>query len=172
MLPLAASGFQVVAIEPDEIALLGGVVEMPDGSHTHSLGLQERLKQEGIEHKVTVIAKDLLQIPSSFPQSDAIFTSCSWHYSCNHSVPLLYFIRKMQSLVTPGGLFCAEYMMPVEAKHEESEHYAREGEIEKLFGSGWITLEQFYTSVFLEKAHVHNLHDHYHRMGFILAQKS
>ena len=172
VLPLALRGYRVVAIELDQTALFGGPIESPDGSENQSLGLVERLRLEGLQEVVTVVAEDFLQSPPPASQSDAIFTSCSWHYSRNHWRPLASFVQKMQQRVKPGGIFCSEYMMPVEQKHDKIEHYPKEGQIEAMFGEGWTVLEQFYTTNFLEKGHAHNLQDHYHRMGFMLATRN
>lgn len=171
MLPLAERGYKVIAIELDSVALYGGTVRLPGGDEKHSLGLVERLRLEGLQDAVTVISEDFLQRSSPILLCDAIFTSCSWHYSRNHSTPLASFVQRLQERVNPGGIFCAEYMMPVEKRHEGIEHYAKEGQIGKLFCEGWMVTEQFYTPKFVEKGHVHNLQDHYHRMGFILAAR-
>ena len=78
----------------------------------------------------------------------------------------------MQAIVEEGGIFCAEYMMPCEPRHEGKEHYLREGELRKYFANDWEVLEEFYTVPFAEKAHVGNLVDHIHRMGFFMAKRA
>jgi hypothetical protein len=102
----------------------------------------------------------------------AIFTSCFWQYSLNHSVPLKKIIEKMQAVIEKDGIFCAEYMMPTENKHVLIEHYTEEGQLANCFPNlNWEIMECFYTEEFNEEAHIGNLNDHRHRMGFFMAKK-
>lgn len=84
VLPLAAAGYRVIAIEKDPFALHGGEVSLPGDTTAHALGLTDRLKREGLDNQVQVIEQDFLQ--SDLPEAgcDAVWTSCSWHYSANH----------------------------------------------------------------------------------------
>jgi hypothetical protein len=171
VLPLAEKGYHVKAIELDETALKGGSINLPSGEVGEMLGLRRRLDKEGLTDKVEIFASDFLNEAFVIPSTDAVFTSCSWHYSCNHVKPLENFIHKMQTGVNSDGIFCAEYMMPVEEKHYHSEHYVQEGKLHSMFNNGWLIIEEFYTEPFVEKAHVGNLTDHWHRMGFFMATK-
>lgn len=51
VIPLAAVGHRVIAIERDPVALHGGPVRLPDGTEAHSAGLIERLKQERLDDR-------------------------------------------------------------------------------------------------------------------------
>ncbi|MFZ2151717.1 MAG: class I SAM-dependent methyltransferase [Minisyncoccia bacterium] len=171
VLPLARRDWKVTALDVDETALKGGPIEFPKGNLTQSVGLLGRLQSCHLDHLVEIILGDLYEFA---PQQmfDVIFTSCSWHYSRNHHRPLRDFVHRMQQVVAHGGIFCAEYMMPVEAKHFLSEHYLHEGQLRQYFPSDeWQILEEFYTSPFCEKAHIGNLADHVHRMGFFMAKR-
>lgn len=171
VLPLIDKNWRVTAVDNDPVALFGGRIEFPKGIFIDTLGLEGRARELNLENGLKLVLGDMYEfVPES--QFDAIFTSCSWHYSKNHYRPVREFVRQMQECVLAGGIFCAEYMMPVETKHFDSEHYMHEGQIRNYFPSQeWEILEEFYTAPFREKAHLGNLEDHVHRMGFFMAQK-
>ncbi|CAM5729687.1 hypothetical protein SANTM175S_01851 [Streptomyces antimycoticus] len=64
VLPLAAAGYRVVAIERDPVALYGGEVILPGDTHAHAVGLIDRLKLEGFNDRVQVVEEDFLQADS------------------------------------------------------------------------------------------------------------
>lgn len=170
VLPLARRGFQVKAIERDALALDGGPVMLPGPEPGTMPGLRRRLDQEQLSHAVDVIQADLLET-DDLPPGDAVWTSCSWHYSTNHHRPLSEFIGKMAALCPdPGGLFGAEFMMPVLPGHFDIEHYLEAGAIRRYL-TGWRILWETYTPPFVEAAHVEQLSDHIHRMGLVIAQR-
>lgn len=171
VLPLIDKAWSVTAIDNDPIALYGGQIEFPKGVFLDTPGLRGRSRELDLELGLTLVLADMYEfVPEA--QYDVVFTSCSWHYSKNHQRPVRDFVRQMQRCVSVGGIFCAEYMMPVEAKHFDSEHYMHEGQIRNYFPrEEWDILEEFYTAPFRERAHLGNLEDHVHRMGFFMAQK-
>lgn len=169
VLPLAAAGYHVVAIERDPLAIHGGQVRLPGNVLTHATGLLTRLEIDDLQGQVRVVEQDFLAADSPLCRCDAVWTSCSWHYSVNHQRPLADFVRRMQQLVRPGGLFGAEFMMPVEQRHFLTEHYTSPERLSRHFTAGWIILMTLRTSEFAESAHVGQLHDHTHRMGFLIA---
>lgn len=75
----------------------------------------------------------------------------------------------MQQLVGPGGLFGAEFMMPIEQRHFLTEHYNSPERLSRHFADGWTILLTLRTSEFTERAHVGQLQDHTHRMGLLMA---
>lgn len=170
VIPLAEAGWIVAAIEVDSTALYGGMVEFPEIGPQKISGLAQRLRLEGLEQQVEIINDNFLtcNLPNI---CSAIFTSCSWHYSRNHNSPVRKFIERMQALVARRGILCAEYMMPCEPHHENQEHYLKEGELRRYFTDNWEVLDEFYSVPFAEKAHVGNLADHIHRMGFLMARR-
>lgn len=171
VIPLAEAGWGVIAIEVDKTALYGGYVEIPIIGRQKMMGLTGRLRIENLEQHIEIINADFLTCNLS-SLCFGIFTSCSWHYSRNHNRPLGEFIKRMQAVVAEGGIFCAEYMMPCESRHKAKEHYLKEGELRKHFENNWEVLEEFYTVSFTESAHVGNLVDHIHRMGFFMARRT
>lgn len=172
VLPLAAAGYRVVAVERDPFALHGGEVQLPGDTNAHAMGLIDRLKLEALYDQVQVVEEDFLQAESPQAHCDAVWTSCSWHYSANHHRPLADFVTRMQSLVRVGGLFGAEFMMPVEHRHYLIEHYTSPEKLGSHFAADWNVLLTLRTNEFTERAHVGQLQDHTHRMGLLLAART
>ncbi|MEU4581744.1 SAM-dependent methyltransferase [Kitasatospora aureofaciens] len=172
VLPLAAAGYRVIAFERDPQALHGGEVRLPGDVNVRALGLIGRLKSEGLDDRVQVIDEDFLDADRLDTLCDAVWTSCSWHYSANHHRPLAEFVARMQLLVPPGGLFGAEFMMPVDQHHHQIEHYTSPEKLSRRFTSAWTVLLTLRTGEFTERAHVGRLQDHTHRMGLLLAART
>jgi len=171
VLPLARRGVRVVAVERDPHAVNGGPVTLPGRTRAHMPGLRQRLEEEGLGGLVDVVEADLLNAWLGTEPFDAVWTSCSWHYSVNHTRPLASFITAMADLCRPhGGLLGAEYMMPVEPRHLRVEHYPEQGEVRRFF-QGWTIDWETYTAPFLEAPHVEQLAEHIHRMGLIIATR-
>lgn len=173
VLPLAAAGHRVIAIERDPVALHGGPVRLPDGTQAHSADLAERIKQEGLRERVQIVEGDLLDpdLPLD-AQCDAIWTSCSWHYSANYPRPLADFVTRMQTLVRAGGPFGAEFMMPVTARHGLIEHYTSPEGLSPHFSDEWNVRLTLRTSQFIEQPHLGRPHPHTHQMGALLATRT
>jgi hypothetical protein len=172
VLPLAAAGYRVIAIERDPLALHGGEVRLPGQISTHTMGLTDRLKQENLQEKVQIVEGDFLGPESLEIRCDAVWTSCSWHYSINHTRPLADFVARVQHLVGADGLFGAEFMMPVTQRQHLIEHYTSPERLSRHFTSDWTILLTLRTSEFTERAHVGQLQDHTHRMGMLLAARN
>lgn len=167
VLPLAQRGIRVVAVERNTTALNGGPVVLPGSGAATMPGLRKRLAEEGLSSLVEIIEADILDLTELEP-SDAVWTSCSWHYSINHRRTLGEFVGAMKRLCRPhGGVFGAEYMMPVEPRHLGLEHYPEEGGMRHYF-PGWSIDWETYTPPFREAPHVEQLHEHVHRMGLII----
>ncbi|WP_326611533.1 class I SAM-dependent methyltransferase [Streptomyces scopuliridis] len=169
VLPLAAAGYRVIAVERDPLALHGGSVHLPGDENAHTTGLIDRLKLQALHDRVQVVEEDFLQAEPLGVLCDAVWTSCSWHYSANHHSPLAEFVTRMQEMVRPGGLFGAEFMMPVTQRHYLIEHYTSPEKLRRRFIGDWDVLLTLRTNEFTERAHVGQLHDHTHRMGLLLA---
>jgi hypothetical protein len=172
VLPLAAAGYRVIAIERDPQALHGGQVHLPGDVNARALGLIDRLKLEELYDRVQVVEQDFLGAGPRDTLCDAVWTSCSWHYSANHHRPLAEFVARMQLLVRPNGLFGAEFMMPVEQRHHLIEHYTSPEKLSRHFASAWTVLLTLRTGEFTERAHIGKLQDHTHRMGLLLAART
>ncbi|UGT63911.1 class I SAM-dependent methyltransferase [Nocardia asteroides] len=172
VLPLASVGHRVVAIDSDQVALNGGEVLLPHSGVTYAPGLVERLADVGLTPLVRVVCADFLDTEPADLIADAVWTSCSWHYSANHERPLGDFVSRMQQVVRPGGVFGAEFMMPFEYRHEYVEHYTTPDRLTRYFDRHrWTVLLRLQTDTFTERAHVGRLHDHQHRMGLLIAKR-
>ncbi|MFJ9926684.1 SAM-dependent methyltransferase [Streptomyces misionensis] len=172
VLPLAAAGYRVVAIERDALAVHGGEVRLPGDSQVRAMGLIDRLKLEDLHDRVQVIEEDFLAGEPLNVPCEAVWTSCSWHYSANHHRPLAEFVDRMLRLVRPGGVFGAEFMMPVERRHHLVEHYTSPERLHRHFLGDWDMLLTLRTNEFTERPHIGRPHDHSHRMGLLLAARS
>ncbi|MFC5253436.1 class I SAM-dependent methyltransferase [Streptomyces nigrescens] len=169
VLPLARLGVRVLAVERNKSALDGGPVVLPGRTEASMPGLRKRLADEDLSGRVEIVEADILDLPDELDATDAVWTSCSWHYSINHRRPLGDFIAAMKRSCRPrGGVFAAEYMMPVEPWHLACEHYPEEGEMRRFFPD-WAIEWETYTPPFLEAPHVEQLHEHTHRMGLLIA---
>ncbi|WP_432013505.1 SAM-dependent methyltransferase [Streptomyces cucumeris] len=169
VLPLAAAGYDVVAIERDAVALHGGDVHLPGDSQAHALGLIDRLKLEELHDRVQIVEDDFLDGEPLSLQCEAVWTSCSWHYSANHHRPLAEFVDRMKRLVRQDGVFGAEFMMPVESRHHMIEHYTSPERLRHHFLGDWEVLLTLRTNEFTERPHIGRLRDHTHRMGMLMA---
>jgi hypothetical protein len=172
VLPLAQAGYHVIAIEKDPLALYGGEVLLPVIGMAAAPGLVARLKEAGLYDQVRIELVDFLDTDPAAFQADAVWTSCSWHYSVNHRRPLGDFVGRMQHCVSSGGLFGAEFMMPVAERHHQIEHYTTPTVLTDYFGKEWESLLSLKTEPFTECAHVGQRYDHTHRMGLLLAKRS
>ncbi|MFD7866245.1 class I SAM-dependent methyltransferase [Streptomyces sp. NPDC059783] len=172
VVPLADAGYRVIAIERDPLALHGGEVQVPGGGAGHAMGMIERLTQDGLHDRVQVVEDDFLASEPVTAPCDAVWTSCSWHYSANHHRSLGEFVDRMQRLVRPGGLFGAEFMMPLTQRHHVLEHYTSPERLRRYFTGDWDVLLTLRTDEFTERGHVGQPQDHNHRMGLLLAARA
>lgn len=170
VIPLARKNYRVLAIENDPLLINGGVVGGPNHKEIRVLGLKKRIEIEQASSRVKIIESNFFDVDLPF-LVDAIFTSSTWDCSINRDRPLKEYINKMQTLVKPAGLFCAEYMMPCEEKQKDSEHFLDEGKINVFFNKNWRVIEEFYTPVFKDEPHIGKIVPHNHRMGFFMAKK-
>ncbi|MEV6448484.1 class I SAM-dependent methyltransferase [Amycolatopsis sp. NPDC051716] len=172
VLPLAEAGYRVTAIDVNASALFGKqgvpsgqVEEKYPGSEN---GLEHRIHARQLTSRVSIIHGDICD--EKIPPHDALWTSCSWHYSLNHFRPLGSFIEALKQCVRPGGYFGAEYFMPVSMSHVDSEHYLEQGAIWNHLND-WKATWEAYTPPFIELPHVGQPESHIHRMGFVLASR-
>ncbi|OLE22059.1 MAG: hypothetical protein AUG49_20290 [Catenulispora sp. 13_1_20CM_3_70_7] len=154
VLPLARAGTRVTAIDCDRDALDG---------------LRHRLAVEGLTKRVEIISGDVLGL-INFVVHDAVWTSCSWHYSRNHRRPLKEFVNALEQLCAPHGLFGAEYMMPIKPRQQHIEHYLPEGRI-RAYMPDWHPIWETYTPVFNEAPHPGQPEPHQHRMGLFIGRR-
>lgn len=194
--PFLRKGFDVTAIDIDEIALFGGEKTIPEARKSipkckynnspdkrkydhlpaktiYIDGLLKRVRQEKLEEKFHLIMNDYYRNPPA-QQFDVVFTSCSIQYKANRSIPVENLIFTLKNNVKTNGYLYMDYMMPLEDSHEwKSEHFLRTGQIRKYFETDeWeiCYIQEMKKPVF-EAAHIDRPEDHFHRFGYILAKK-
>ncbi|XVS65992.1 hypothetical protein ACQPYE_08040 [Actinosynnema sp. CA-299493] len=168
VLPLLKAGYDVTAIEVNSSALYGalGVVRGKATEKYETDGLVASARAADVHDRLTIVDTDI-RAANLFAR-DALWTSCSWHYSMNHDHPLERFVSALKRCVRPGGLIGAEYFMPVSVTHIALEHYLEQGEIWRYL-DGWLPRWEAYTPPFIEEPHLGQPERHVHRMGFVLA---
>ena len=193
--PFLRAGIRVCGFEIDPTALRGGEKVVPDKRRVvkartyakaaarvatepcrsrtvHCRGLLHRLEREKLGDLFTLREKDFFHTDTA-QRFSAVVTSCSIQYKCNRDLSLAQAVEKLQSVVEKGGYLLMDYMMPLEDRHEwKASVFARTGQMRGLFGEGWTVISnvEMKNPVF-EAAHVDRPEDHFHRFGYILAQK-
>ncbi|MET7934657.1 class I SAM-dependent methyltransferase [Streptomyces sp. NPDC005322] len=139
VLPAARRGFDVIAIDIDDVALHGGTTKTADGEPIEMPGLAWRLKVERLEHKVEIVHGDLAEV--ALTPCDLIFVSGALQYSYNLRHTMANMVSHIQSTVSPGGFLYIEYMLPVKEAHKELENYPLASEWPDFFNnSEWTVL--------------------------------
>lgn len=138
------------------------------------MGVCKRLKKENLSGNAIIEKRDFYKnVPDE--KFDVVFTSCSLHYSVNKEFTLNDKIKKLQSIVSKNGLLYIDYMMAIDENDYENypkTKFFRKGEIKNYFDDDWhiISLVENNRPNF-EGAHVDCVKDHFHRWGYILAEK-
>lgn len=193
LMPFARSGYEITGYDIDNTALYGGEKDFPITDkkikYKYSdnfvsadyklekkkvLGITERLQLENLEKFATIEKRDFYKCDNK-EKFDVVFTSCSLHYSVNKDFTLEEKTKMLQNIVSPEGLLYIDYMMAIDEKdyitYPQSKFY-RKGEIITYFGDNWNIISYRENNLpSFEGAHVDCVKDHFHRFGYILAQK-
>lgn len=195
VLPFLRNGFNVTAVDFDKTALYGGQKIIPkkrniinktiythmDSKPTYIQlptevvyidGLKRRAEKESLSDKLKIIETDAYR-DCLCNEFDAVFTSCSIQYKSNRDLPVEEIMNKLKALVKPNGYLYMDYMMPLEESHTWKEpHFFRNREILQYFNDDWIIhyIKEMRKPIF-EAAHIDRPEDHFHRFGYILAQR-
>jgi len=193
LLPFARKHYKVVGYDIDKIALCGGNKLFPivnkkvkynyDKSFISKKyeletkkvpGVIERLKQEELNKYAKIQRRDFYKSKNK-ERFNAVFTSCSLHYSINKDLTLEEKTKKLQDIVAKDGYLYIDYMIAIEdsdyGKYSANKFY-RTGEMAKYFGKEWEIIHVRKNSKpTFEGAHVDCVIDHFHRFGYILAKK-
>lgn len=172
VLPAARQGFDVWAIDIDEIAINGGT-KHDDSGATPMPGLRARLEQEGLADRVDVRCGDFMtERPDRL--FDGVFTSGALQYSFNSVHRLARMVESMVSLARPGGYVYFDYMLPLEEKYKGREncperewwtaHFADRPDV--------AVLHHRVLPPVMDKAHVEFPVDHYHQWGHLLVRRT
>lgn len=193
LIPFARKGHFVKGYDIDDVALFGGKKVFPivprkiiqqyskdfmsedyELKEEEVMGVCKRLKKENLSGNAIIEKRDFYKnVPDE--KFDVVFTSCSLHYSVNKEFTLKDKIKKLQSIVSKNGLLYIDYMMAIDENDYENypkTKFFRKGEIANYFDDDWhiISLVENNRPNF-EGAHVDCVKDHFHRWGYILAEK-
>lgn len=193
LIPFARKGHFVKGYDIDDVALFGGKKVFPivprkiiqqyskdfisedyELKEEEVMGICKRLKKENLSGNAIIEKRDFYKnVPDE--KFDVVFTSCSLHYSVNKEFTLKDKIKKLQSIVSKNGLLYIDYMMAIDENDYENypkTKFFRKGEITNYFDDDWhiISLVENNRPNF-EGAHVDCVKDHFHRWGYILAEK-
>lgn len=193
LMPFARKNYKVTGYDIDEIALYGGeknfpIIEKKEKfnyskdfvskkfklEEKQILGVTKRLEIEELTKNTIIEKRDFYKNPPK-TKFDIVFTSCSLHYTANKEFSLEQKVRKMQEIVKRGGLLYIDYMMAINEedydKYPENKFF-RKGEIKNYFNNDWkiISIKENNKPSF-EGAHVDCVIDHFHRFGYVLAEK-
>lgn len=167
--PMLSLGCRVVAIEQDSRYVYGTHPELINQGRQ---GLIERFDKNIKRGQLVVLHADYMQQEGLEERFASAFTSCSWHYSCNANYSLSDLLGRLQSYLMAGGYLGADFMMPIPGEDMGRSHYPTLDMVLNHFDKDWAILLALETRPFAERAHIDNEVDHFHRMGFVLAQKN
>ncbi|MCX5195073.1 class I SAM-dependent methyltransferase [Streptomyces sp. NBC_00249] len=172
VLPAARKGFEVWAVDVDDIAVNGGVKQDASGE-VQVPGLVSRVKQEDLSDRVEVTCGDFMDFPRP-GQFDAVFTSGALQYSFNSRHRLAGMVDAVCDLVRVGGLVYFDYMLPLEKKYKGREN-CPEAQWWKDHFAGRSDFQVLHHRVLppvLDKAHIEFPVDHYHQWGHLLVRRA
>lgn len=135
-IPFLAEGHRVVALDDDPTVLHGG--QFPFLGQTLTMNsLLTNLEAEAI--RPDLLSIELTDYMDYEPANgfDVVLTSCSWQFRRNWVHPITQILRKIQSLVAPGGMIIADYMQPHGPKYSDVEHYLTPAQLVSHFDDGW-----------------------------------
>lgn len=193
LFPFARKKVKVTGYEVDDIALYGGYKDFPiiknketfeysenfiskqyEVENKYVCGILERLEKEGLSEYANIEKRDFYKnVPKE--KFDVVFTSCSLHYSLNKKFTNKEKMEKLQSIVSKGGYLYVDYMMAIDENNLEKypiDKYFRKGEMKDYFDNSWRIISIIEKDIpTFERAHVERTIDHFHKFGYILAQK-
>lgn len=172
VLPAARRGFDVTAVDIDEVALHGGTTKTAEGDPIPMPGLARRLRTEGLEHKVEIVLGDLAE--TVIAPCDLIFVSGALQYSYNLRHSMTDLMSGIQAMVSPGGYLYIEYMLPVREEQKGLDNYPPAGEWPGFFDTAeWTVLSNHLAAPAAENrdgAKVLGTH-RYLRWGYLMARR-
>lgn len=160
----------MVAVDMDSVAIQGGPKQGVDGT-VHMPGLLRRLDMEGLRQCATVLCRDFVTMDPVVP-CDAVFTSGSIQYSHNMRHAVERILESIKAWVRPEGFLYLDYMIPFEEAHHGRPNFLQANQITGYFDPAeWRIWHHRTTPVLLERGHVDNPLDHYHKWGHLLLSR-
>lgn len=169
VIPAAKRGFEVLAIDADEIALFGGETTI-FGEQVELIGLKERVLSEGVESKVNIVHGDCFSYKPLKTYS-GVFTSGSIHYDQNAHYNLEDILTKIQNYTSHCGILLIEYIYRDMENNDPRRHFITQEQIASYFPKdGWkITSNK--KKRYVEEPNIRNDNIHEISWGRLYAEK-
>lgn len=170
VLAAARRGFNVLALDADQVALYGGTISAY-GENVEVLGLEKRLKIEGLESNAQMVCDDFI---SYNPKTEfsGVFTSGSIHYQGNSRIPLDQIISSIQGYVVKGGLLVIEYIHPTkEENNDPKRHFLTQRQIARYFMDPYWRITSNKKKRYLEDPNPRNPRAHNITWGKLYAER-
>ncbi|MDI5966021.1 hypothetical protein [Streptantibioticus silvisoli] len=168
-LPLLRAGWEVVAVETDELFLHGGEIDLIDGHH-EIVGLYDRLASEGFEDRCTVVKSDYMTLPAD-GDFQLVMGSGLWSQPPNRVHPLESLMTHAMDMVAPRGIFFADYLIGLNDEERECGYYPETPEMGKILTRpGWELFENADLGIYGE-SHLGYEEWHYHRYAAAIVHR-
>lgn len=171
VVPAARLGFEVLAIDLDEIALYGGMKR--SGSELVSVpGLVRRLELEGLEDRVVVECTDFTSYTPD-RRYDVVLSSGAVQYSFNSKYCMNDLVSSFATYPNRQGLLYVDYMLPYEEKYKDRDNCPDASWWRSYFTHHpeWRVIYNRVLPPTLDRAHIEYPVDHYHQWGHLLAER-
>ena len=162
-IPFLLAGHRVVAVDADHEAIHGS---------SSLCGLIANATGTGIAiDNLRTHVCDYMTFRAS-SEFDLVFTSCSWQYGFNRRYSIGAMVKHTQEFVRSGGMLVADYMQPLEPRHQMMERYITPTRLEALFDSEvWRILRNRDAGVRGER-HIGVERWHEHRYAYVVALRN
>lgn len=168
-LPLLRAGWEVVAVETDELFLDGGGLDLSDGHHD-IVGLRRRLAAEGLEERCTIVEQDYMTLPA---QGDfqLVMGSGLWSMPPNRVHSLQKLVDHAMDMVAPGGIFFGDYLIGLNDDEIACGYYPETNEMDKIVDRpGWRIFENADCGIYGE-SHLGYEQWHFHRYAAVISYR-
>lgn len=170
VIPLAAAGCRVTAVDVDPVMLYGGDVQRP-GRIEHVNGLTRNMAEEGVSDNCVIVEHDYMTWRTE-DVFDIVITSGSWPYNRNFEYGLAGVVGRMQELTAPGGYLFADYLAPYTDYERTVELYPEPADLDRLFpAERWHTVANEEVGV-IGESHYGAEEWHYHRYAALLMRRA
>jgi len=168
VIPAAKRGFEVLAVDIDQTALMGGTATIA-GKSMKMEGLVSRVEQEGVADLVTVVEGDFFTYHPRKTYS-GLFTSGSIHYRENSKYSLGYITDKIQAVISDRGLLLFEYITPSNNR-DSSRHYVSGKQLADYFRDPEWKITSNKRKTYIEPSNPRSDHIHKITWGRLYAQR-
>lgn len=168
VIPLVQQGWDVLAVEMDEVFVRGGYIQLRDGAVPIG-GLISRLDELGLTARCEIVDVDYMEWIPPVPFQLAI-TSGLWSMPVNREWTLADLVHQQQAYVAPGGLLFADYFLPTNEEERATGVVPEPPDVEALFDDEWEVLRNREEGRFGE-SHYGWEEWHEHRYASVIARR-